>query len=449
MHRGIALYLGALTLVIVAAAGLLQWGSLLHPVVMDAPAAGAAEPAALERLRHPLALLLMQIVVVLAAARLCGHFIRRLGQPMVMGEILAGILLGPSLLGLVAPEAMAWLFPPSSLATLSLLSQVGVLLFMFVVGLEVDLSKQAAQVRGAIAVSHAGIVVPFLLGIGFAIVGFRGLAAPGVPFLAFGLFLGIAMSVTAFPVLARILKERQLLQTPLGQQAMSCAAIGDVLAWCLLAAVVAIAKARGLADTAWTFVLTAAFVALMVGVVRRPLERVVERYYVPGGREGYPLIAGMLIFAFGSAMLTEAIGIHALFGAFLAGTLVGGHQDFRTYLHDRVLPLFFAQVGLRTKIGALDSIEDWLVCGSIIALATAGKLGGCMLAARATGMPWRESFALGALMNTRGLMELIVLNMGYELGILSERVFTMLVIMALVTTFMTGPLLSLALKPRR
>ncbi len=456
MPRRIATYAVALALTVAAAAALLHWGTLLHPAVGALPN-GAADPGPLDRLHHPLTLLLVQIVVVLAAARLCGHLIRRLGQPMVMGEILAGILLGPSLLGLVAPGALAWLFPPASMQTLGVLAQVGVLLFMFVVGLEVDLSRQFSQGRAAIAVSYAGIALPFLLGIGLALAGFEALAAPGVPFLPFALFLGIAMSVTAFPVLARILKESKLSQTPLGQQALACAAIGDVLAWCLLAAVVAIAKGQGLTDTAWTLALTVLFGALMVGVVRRPLERVVDAFYVPGGREGYPLIAGMLVFAFSSAMLTEVIGIHALFGAFLAGTLVAGKHDFRQYLHDRVLPLsslimlplFFAQVGLRTKVGALDSVEDWLWCGLLIAIATAGKLGGCTLAARWTGMPWRESFALGTLMNTRGLMELIVLNIGYELGILSERVFTMLVIMALVTTFMTGPLLHAILKRRQ
>jgi Kef-type K+ transport system membrane component KefB len=217
---------------------------------------------------------------------------------------------------------------------------------------------------------------------------------------------------------------------------------------------VAIVKSHGVGEAAGMIVLALVFAAVMIGVVRKPLERIVDAYYVPGGREGYPLIAGMLIFAFTSAMFTEIIGIHALFGAFLAGTLVSGHHAFREYLHDRVqplsslimLPLFFALVGLRTRVGLLDTGTDWLICGAIIAIATAGKLGGCMLAARWTGAPWREAFALGSLLNTRGLMELIVLNIGYDLGLLSQRVFTMLVIMALVTTLMTGPLLTLALK---
>jgi Kef-type K+ transport system membrane component KefB len=460
VRRTVTLYLAALAGSVALALLLLNWGRLLYPGSETVPlpaAPGVADGDALARLRHPLALLLIQIMVILSAARLCGHFIRKVGQPMVIGEILAGILLGPSLLGLLWPQGLALLFPPSSLPALSLFAQIGVLLFMFVVGLEVDLKTQAPRARAAIAVSHAGLALPFLLGIGFALAAYRELAPPGASFIAFALFFGIAMSVTAFPVLARILQERALSRTALGQTALGCAAIGDLLAWSLLAVVVAIVKAQGLGEAAWTIVLAAAFVAVMIGVVRRPLGRLVDAYYVPGGREGYPLIAGMLIFAFASATFTEVIGIHALFGAFLAGTLVSGHPEFRAYLHDRVrplsslimLPLFFALVGLRTKIGLLDTLEDWLLCGAIILVAMAGKLGGCMLAARWSGMPWRESFALGALMNTRGLMELVVLNIGYDLGILSPRVFTMMVIMALVTTLMTGPLLSLALNRKR
>jgi Kef-type K+ transport system membrane component KefB len=451
LRRTLATLAITLGLGAVLVAALLQWGAALHPGA--AVLAAGASPAA-ARLDHPLTGLLLQIVVVLAAARLAGHLLRRLGQPMVVGEILAGLLLGPSLLGMLWPEASAFLFPPRSLPALELFGQVGVLLFMFVIGLEVDLGRQAAHARTVLAVSHAGLVVPFVLGVGLALAIYPELAAPGAPLAGFALFIGIALSVTAFPVLARILAERGLTATDLGQRALGCAAVSDVLAWAVLAVVVALVRTEGPGAALWMLVLAAGFVAVMVGVVRRPLEQLVDRYYVPGGREGYPLIAGMLIFAFTAAVLAEAIGLHALFGAFLAGTLVSGHHQFRGYLHDRVLPLsslimlplFFAVVGLRTDIGLLDTAADWLLCAAIIALATAAKLGACMLAARASGLPWRESFALGALLNTRGLMELIVLNLGYELGILSQRVFTMLVIMALVTTLMTGPLLSRALR---
>ncbi|HUR41072.1 MAG TPA: cation:proton antiporter [Verrucomicrobiae bacterium] len=457
MPRSLLTYLLALVAGAAAIGLLVTWGAALHPG--GAVPVPRVEPASslMAHLQSPLPLLLIQIVVILAAARLAGAAIKQFGQPAVIGEIVAGILLGPSLLGWLAPDMTAFLFPPASLPALTLFGQVGVLLFMFVVGLEVDLERQAAEARAAIAVSHAGLIIPFILGVLCAMVGFEELAPPGVPFTGFALFLGIAMSVTAFPVLARILKERKLTETPLGQRAIACAAIGDVLAWSILAVVVAIVKAGDVTEAAWMIGLALVFAIFMVGVVRKPLERLVDRYYIPGGREGYPLIAGMLIFAFASAVFTEIIGIHALFGAFLAGTLVSGHHEFRKYLHDRVLPLsslimlplFFALVGLRTKVGLLDSALDWLVCAGLIAVASAGKLGGCMLAARWTGAPWRDAFALGALLNTRGLMELIVLNVGYELGILSARVFTMLVIMAIVTTVMTGPLLTLALKKKK
>ena len=403
----------------------------------------------------PLTILLLQICVILATARACAFLIGRFGQPAVIGEILAGVLLGPSLLGAISPDALAFLFPPASLPPLNLFGQIGVLLFMFVVGLEVDLKRQSRDARAALAVATSGMVLPFVLGVGLVAIAFQQLGPPGVPFSTLALFIGIAMSVTAFPVLARILKERKLTQTALGQRALGCAAIGDVLAWSVLAVVVALVKADGLAGGARTLGLALLFTATMIFVVRRPLEKIVDAYYIPGGREGWPLIAGMLIFAFVSSMFTELIGIHALFGAFLAGTLVSGHHEFRAYLHDRVLPLsslimlplFFALVGLRTKVGLLDSAADWLMCAAIVAIATAGKLGGCMLAARATGSTWRDSFLLGTLLNTRGLMELIVLNIGYELGILTPRVFTMFVIMALATTLLTGPLISRVLIP--
>jgi Kef-type K+ transport system membrane component KefB len=454
MTRSYALrYLAALALCALAGLALLRWGTSLYGVGGASVATPLLPASPAPAAYNPLTTLLIQVCVILAAARLCAFLIRRVGQPAVVGEILAGILLGPSLLGAISPGALDALFPPASLPALSLFGQIGVLLFMFVVGLEVDLKRQAQHARAAIAVSHAGMILPFLLGIAFTLAAYRELAPAGVPFATLALVVGIARSVTAFPVLARILKERKLTDTELGQRAIGCAAIGDVLAWSVLALVVAITRAHGLAQGAGTIVLALAFAALMIGLARRPLARVVEAYYIPGGREGWPLIAGMLIFAFTSAVITELIGIHALFGAFLAGTLVSGNREFRTYLHDRVLPLsslimlplFFALVGLRTKLGLLDSASDWLMCAAIVAIATAGKLGGAMLASRFTGASWRESFALGVLLNTRGLMELIVLNIGYELGILSPRVFTMFVIMALLTTLLTGPLVQRAL----
>jgi Kef-type K+ transport system membrane component KefB len=303
----------------------------------------------------------------------------------------------------------------------------------------------------AVVVSHASIVVPYFLGVVLSLVLYRELAPPGVSFLAFALFMGIAMSITAFPVLARILSERRLTGTKLGDTAITCAAVDDVTAWSLLAVVVAVVSARGFSAAVPTIVLTLAFIAAMIWLVRPLLKRLFARVGagLPGSTIG---LTGALLFLLASALTTEAIGIHALFGAFLAGAVIPREARLREALTSRLeevtsvllLPLFFAFTGLRTEIGLLNDGRSWLLCGLIILVATAGKLGGTLLAARLTRLSWADSFALGALMNTRGLMELIALNLGYELGILSPRVFAMMVLMALTTTLATGPLLSLA-----
>ena len=405
------------------------------------------------QMHTPLANLLLQIIVIVAAAKLVGALFHRLGQPTVIGEIFAGVLLGPSLLGLISPQLMDFLFPSASLMPLKLLSQIGVLLFMFAVGMEVDAPALRRKAQSAIVVSHSSIVFPFLLGVLLALAGYRELSPPTVPFTAFALFMGIAMSITAFPVLMRILQERNLIHTPLGQNALTCAAIDDVTAWCLLAVVIAIINASGFADVWRTLALTAGFIVLMVAVLRPLTERLIERRYTPGGPNA-GLTTATLLLAMIGACSTEAIGIHAFFGAFLAGVIIPAQSPFRSALGDQLqtvsavllMPLFFAFSGLRTQVGLLDSVQDWALCGLIILVAVVGKLCGGMFAARWTGQSWRQAFAIGALMNTRGLMELIVLNIGYDLGILSPRVFTMLVIMALVTTVMTGPLLTLVLR---
>ena len=276
------------------------------------------------------------------------------------------------------------------------------------------------------------------------------LAPQGVAFAPFALFMGIAMSITAFPVLARILKERGLSNTPLGNIAIACAAVDDVTAWCILAVVVAIGKANGFGGAALTIALAVAFSLLMLLLVRPRLERLALREPADETGRNRAVVAA-LVFAFLAALCTETIGIHALFGAFLAGALVPTESPLGRLLRERIetfagaflLPLFFAFTGLRTQIGMLDSAYDWLICAGIIAVAIAGKFGGSLFAARFTGMSWRDSASLGALMNTRGLMELIVLNIGYDMGILSPRLFAMMVIMALVTTMMTGPILTL------
>lgn len=415
-----------------------------------APASGAPGLALLDRLHTPLGVLLMQLIVIILAARAIGAVFLRIGQPAVVGEMLAGILLGPSLLGLILPQAQAFLFPAASLGALSLLSQVGVLLFMFVVGIEVDLQHLRKKAQAAVLVSHASIVVPFFLGVAFSLLIYQALAPATVSFSAFALFMGIAMSITAFPVLARIIEERRLARTPLGIIAIACAAVDDITAWCMLAVVVAIVKADGLIGASLTIALALVFIFAMLFVVRPQAARLLRAEdFDETHSKG--LVAGVLIFVFASALLTEAIGIHALFGAFLAGVVMPSNSRLRGFLRERLetfsavflLPLFFAFTGLRTQIGLLDDWPSWLLCAALIAVAIAGKLGGSMLAARWTGMGWKDSFSIGVLMNTRGLVELIVLNIGYDLGILSPRIFTMMVLMALVTTFMTGPILSL------
>jgi Kef-type K+ transport system membrane component KefB len=256
------------------------------------------------------------------------------------------------------------------------------------------------------------------------------------------------MSITAFPVLARILKERKMSSSSLGNTALACAAVDDVTAWCLLTVVIAISKASGLGGAVWVISLTIIFTGLMLFVVKGQLKRIAHSYSKDAlGRNG--LVTVVLIFTFICALCTEVIGIHALFGAFLAGVVMPARAGMRKFLTERVgvfatgflLPLFFAFTGLRTQIGLLNDWTSWLMCAGVIVVAVAGKLGGSMLAARWTGMNWRDSFSLGALMNTRGLIELIVLNIGYDLGILSPRVFSMMVCMALVTTCMASPLI--------
>jgi len=405
----------------------------------------------LENFHSPLARLLFQFIVIILATRVVGSLFARFGQPPVIGEITAGILLGPSWFGWVWPGVSAFIFPKESLGILQLISQIGVCVFMFVVGLELDPAHLRQKARVAVVVSNVGIIVPFILGVSVSLLLHPVYATAGSSFLTFALFMGTAMSITAFPVLVRILKDRGIAKTPLGSLAIACAAVGDASAWAMLAVVVAIARASGLAATAFSLGLVVVFIAIMLLVVRPRLPR----WLGVNGMASAPgrnVVAAALIFMTVSALLTEVMGIHALFGAFLAGVIMPPTKVFRDGLTLQLenfsgaflLPLFFAFSGLRTQVGLLNDLTSWLVCAGIIAVAMLGKLGGCMLGARFTGMNWNESFALGALMNTRGLVELIALNIGYDLGILPPPIFTMMVLMALATTFMAGPLLKLA-----
>ena len=402
-----------------------------------------------------LALLLAQIIVILVAARVAGAIVRRLGQPQVVGEMLAGIALGPSLLGAHAPALAGALFPPRSLGFLSALSQVGLLVFMFLVGLELDLKVIRERGRAAIVISHASIVAPFLLGTALAIVLYPTLSGAQVTFTGFALFMGAAMSVTAFPVLARILAERRLVRTPMGAVAIACAAIDDVTAWCILAIVVVIVRAGGGTASSggvplWvTLGGSVAYVMFMVTVGRRML-RGLEVRYERHGRVTQDMIAVLVLAMLASAWITERLGVHALFGAFLVGAVSPKTEGLVRALLERfedvmvvlLLPLFFAFTGLRTEVALIDGATGWLQCAVVIAVAVAGKLGGSAVAARVTGMPWREAAVLGVLMNTRGLMELVILNVGLDIGVISRELFAMMVLMALTTTFMTTPLVA-------
>jgi Kef-type K+ transport system membrane component KefB len=399
-------------------------------------------------------LLILQLVVIIGLSRLLGRGMRWMGQPLVIAEVLAGILLGPSLLGWLAPEALTTLFPTSTMPVLKMLSQVGLILFMFLIGLELDPKLLKGRGHASVAISHTSIIVPFILGAVASLWLYPRLSEPSVPFTSFVLFMGVAMSITAFPVLARILTERRLMQSKVGAITITCAAVDDVTAWCLLAFVASIVRATDMADAGLTTLFALLYICFMVFAVRPFLARLGARV---ANREGLTqnVMAITLLLLLGSAWVTEFIGIHALFGAFLFGAIIpkegGLAQAVAEKLEDvavvLLLPLFFAYSGLRTQVGLLNSAESWAICGLIIFLACAGKFGGSAVAARLTGLRWREAGAVGILMNTRGLMELIVLNIGLDLGVISPTLFTMMVVMALVTTFMTTPLLRLIYPP--
>jgi Kef-type K+ transport system membrane component KefB len=401
-----------------------------------------------ENFQHSLAILILQIISIVLIAKILGWFMIKIHQPVVIGEILAGILLGPSLVGSLFPGFSDFLFPVESFNNLNILSQIGLIMFMFIIGMELDLAVIRRSAASAVVISHASIVFPYFLGVGLAYFMYKDYAPENISFIAFALFMGIAMSITAFPVLARIVQERNLTKTNLGILAITCAAIDDVTAWCLLAMVIAIAKAGAILSSLVTVFLTVAFILLMFFMVKPLLANVANKYFT---RETIHKNIVALVFALIllSSFITETIGIHALFGAFLAGVVMPSNIRFRMVLAQKIedfslvllLPLFFVLTGLRTQIGLLNDSHQWLVCLIVILVATIGKFLGGSFAARFVGQSWKESLLLGTLMNTRGLMELIVLNIGYELGILSPEIFAMLVIMALVTTFLTGPMI--------
>jgi Kef-type K+ transport system membrane component KefB len=393
-------------------------------------------------------ILVLQICVILLTARSVGWLLGKFRQPQVVGEMVAGIMLGPSLLGWVAPGVSAVLFPPESLELLHLLSQIGLLLFMFMVGLELDTKKLRQLSRVAFVISHTSIIVPFVLGALLAIHLFPRVTDNSLPFMGFVLFMGAAMSVTAFPVLARILTERNLLGTSLGTLTIACAAVDDVTAWCLLAVIIALVRSELNRLALWQILLgLAVYLSLMLFVLKPILRRVV----VPkvNGKKTNLIIAVLLVCMFASSWATEWLGIHALFGAFFAGVIVPKENGITENVRKRLrlpivvlIPLFFAATGLRTSIGLISGSEMILYCALVFIVAVAGKFGGSMIAARVMGTPWREAAAIGVLMNTRGLIELVILNIGLDIGVLTRPLFSIMVLMAVGTTLMTTPILS-------
>ena len=457
MNRNVIFYI-----IMIAGCGLLLWLLLLQGQTLEIQK-GISEQQlvhtkgenpffgeCLHNLQQPMAIFILQILSIILAARLLGWLVSKIGQPTVIGEIIAGIVLGPSLLGLLFPGFSLFLFPKTSLPNLQFLSQIGLILFMFIIGMELDVSVLKKHSHEAVMVSHASIICPCLLGVWLAYFLYLPYAPARTPFSAFALFMGIAMSITAFPVLARIIQERGMTKTALGTTAITCAAADDVTAWCLLATLIAFIKAGKITGALITVVLAVGYILLMLYAVKPLLNHVAIRYFT---REtvNKPILALILLIVLWSAYLTEIIGIHALFGAFVAGIIIPANSEFRHVLAEKIedvslvllLPLFFAFSGLRTQIGLLNTLQLWGICLLIIIVAVAGKFLGSALASKFVGQTWQESLMLGALMNTRGLVELVVLNIGYDLGVLSPEIFTMMVIMALVTTLMTGPLLDL------
>jgi Kef-type K+ transport system membrane component KefB len=424
---------------------------LTAPAIAVAVAAQAAPGHQGGSLLH----LLLALVVVIVACGISGRILRWLGQPPVIGEVIAGILLGPSLLGHVAPGVAEFLLPQSTTPFLGMTAQLGLVLYMFLVGLEFDAGALQRRGHAAIAISHASIIFPFVLGAALALGLYPIVSSDQVPFPVFALFLGVSMSITAFPVLARILTDRNMQSSPLGSMALACAATDDVTAWCLLALVTGVAQAQlGVALTVIGF--TALYIAGMFFCVRPAVARL-----LPACDQEPPraIVVAVLVGLLVSACITEWIGIHAVFGAFLVGAIIPHDhavaKALRSKLADLVtivlLPAFFAFAGMRTEIGLISGMESWLLCGLIILIATIGKFGGTAIAASLAGMPWRDSCALGVLMNTRGLMELIVLNIGLDMGFISPRLYALMVLMAVATTLMTTPALhalALAGKPK-
>jgi Kef-type K+ transport system membrane component KefB len=395
-------------------------------------------------------LLLLQMTTVLLTALVFGWIARKLGQARVIGEIIGGIFLGPSVFGRIAPHASASLFPPSSLGPFDVLSTVGLILFLFLIGSQLEYEHLRRHKTTATLTSAMSIVLPFLIAVAVAPSLRVRFSPSGVGSLPFALFLGVSMSITAFPVLARILEERQMQSTSLGTTALMCAAVDDVSAWILLAIALTLIPHSGQSmGLPYRLLWLGMYLTVMVGGVR-PLGKwfVRRRKTIALSYEVMGIIVALVL---GSAAATEAIGVHPLFGAFLAGVCFPRIQHWQSTLRTRLdtvvsvllLPFFFALTGMRTRLDLLHGVDMWFWTAVVLVVAVVGKMGGAVLAARWTGQTWKSAWALGALLNTRGLVELIVLNIAYNAHVFSPALFTMLVVMALTTTMMTTPILNL------
>jgi Kef-type K+ transport system membrane component KefB len=403
----------------------------------------------LEHIRSSIGILLLQILIILMVCRVVGLLFKKIGQPSVIGEIMAGIILGPFVLGRFFPQVSSFIFPEESFSNIQILSQFGLILFMFTIGMDLDLSVVKKRFQDTILISHASTIVPFFLGMLLAYFIYDTYARENVPFLSFALFIGISLSITAFPVLARILQERGLTKTHFGSISLASAANGDITAWCLLAAVMAYAQAGSMNSVIFTILFSLLYVAVMFFVIR-PLLRIIGDLYHNKEIVDKSLVTLMFFILLASSYATEVLGLHVLFGAFVAGMVMPENMKFRKIMNEKVedislalfLPLFFVYMGLKTEIGLINGWETWLLCGAFILVAIVGKFGGTLIAARLSNENWKNSLYMGALMNTRGLMELVVLAIGLEMKILTPTVFAILVLMTLVTTFMTTPLIS-------
>lgn len=399
---------------------------------------------------YTLSIFIAGACLILAATRLVGCLFQKINQPRIIGEMVAGVLLGPSFLGWLAPDFIATLFPQRNLDSFKALSQIGLVLYMFIIGLKLDTKSLSERKHAAVFTSHSSIICPFIFGLLLALYLGPELSNGGIPPTTFGLFMATAMSITAFPVLARILSERGLLDTKIGAIAIACAAVDDVTAWFLLTTVTVYTQTSNAPSWPWPTLLgLSLYFGVMWFAVRPVLRQLLNRRSEQGGLARGILVVMLLLPV--SAGATEWLGVHALFGAFFAGLIMPRHERLTRALSEKVepavvsllLPIFFGLSGLRTSISLVSGAEMWLYCGLILLVAVSGKLGGSMLSARLTGMSWREAGAIGVLMNTRGLMELVVLNIGLELGLISTTVFSMMVLMAVITTLMTSPLLAL------